>query len=76
MAHSVDSRTLHLDVRGTNPRRWCFKTWGIFFTPHCLCLSDETMSHWLLLSGVYARRSNRSHAVGDSVTCPVLTNSR
>ena len=31
-----------------------FKTWAGSFTPHCLCLSDETLqSPWSLLPGVY-----------------------
>ena len=43
--------------------QWCrFGTWESLFTPHCLfCLSEDTISHWSLLSGVYARGSKRSH---------------
>ena len=41
----------------------------LMFTPHCLHLSDETISRWSLLYGVYARESKRSHTAGKCVTC-------
>ena len=39
------------------------------FTPHCLRLSEDTVSRWSLLSGVYARESKKSHTGGKYVTC-------
>ena len=47
-----------------------------FHSPH-ICLSfGRDKSWWSLLSGVYAKGSNRSHTGGKCVTCSGLTNSR
>ena len=55
-------------VNGSSPaavKTFRFGTLAIPFTPPCQCLSDETRSksRWslLILSGVYARGSKRSH---------------
>ena len=48
----------------------CFDTWASSFTPHCLCLSDETLKAvWSLLYGAYVRGSKISHTGGKCVTC-------
>ena len=61
-----------------NPTCRCFETYAIWFTPHLTCLSEETLKAGgpLILSGVYARGSKRSHTGGKCVTCSGLTNSR
>ena len=41
-----------------------------------LSFQRDTKSRWSLLSGVYARGSERSHTGGKCVICSGLTNSR
>ena len=44
-----------------------------FCSPHiCLSFGKDTKSRWSLLSGVCARRSNRSHTRGKCVTCRLV----
>ena len=63
--------------RWFNPTYRRFETEAISFTPHLpVYFGRDTKSRWSLLSGVYARGSERSHTGGKCVTCSGLTNSR
>ena len=62
-------------VAASNPTGAAWKLWAaslaIHFTSLCQwqCLSEETIIHWSLLSGLYARGSKRAHTAGNCVTC-------
>ena len=71
LEHMTDDRV----VAGSNPTGAAWKLWAatlaIYFTSLCQwqCLSEETIIHWSLLSGLYARGSQRAQTAGKCVTC-------
>ena len=69
--HVVDRRTGSRGDSGSIPPI------AVSFTPHLpVSFRRDTKSRWSLLSGVYARGSERSNSGGKCVTCSGLINSR
>ncbi len=71
---AVERRTVNRGDGGSIPPTAVSKLRQFRSLHVCLCLSVETLK--ALLSGVYARRSKRSHTVCKCVTSSGLTNSR
>ena len=77
---AVERRTVNRGDGGLIPSAAVSKL-RQFRSPHIVIHSTvffgrDTKSWWSLLSGVYARGSNKSHTGGKCVTCSGLTNSR
>ena len=60
VAQWLESATDNRVVAGSNSTGTAWKL-AISFFPLCQCLSEETISRWSLLSGVYVRGSKISH---------------
>ena len=62
-------------VAGSNPAEAVWKLGNFLYPTLPVSFRRDTKSRWPLLSGVYARGSERSHTGGKGVTCRGLYNS-